>query len=589
MTYKRRPPAIEWYLFLARCLLFSVALVLDSLAPQTYARPQILYVSLIVGAGFNLVYALYLLSGTYSPFAAAISQLIDVATLLAVLYSTEQGYSPLFVFAAIPVLAGTLRFGRAVSVPTATILILGYGAKLFIPGLQAPPQTVTVLFGTTALSLLLLAAFPYRDSRIASPAAGEDHDSEAAQLSEAHTRLRTLYELTSTLSSTLSFERVFDALLATSEIGLAEPDEITSSSVRLVLLYSSQRTLYVAAARNVGDVDRSLTISDQAGLVQQTLAAAEPTIGTSVDHDPELKRFTALADARSLLCVPLRAGFDVFGVMLLASPKPDAYAEEHIELIEASCNQAVIALQNAQLYQNVEADKQRLLDTQEEIRRQLARELHDGPTQVLSAIAMRLSFAKTLVARDPERTVAELEKLERTARKTTTEIRTMLFALRPLSLEAQGLTVALQQYAGRIQETDGLEVVVDSDVDVRLSPTIEGVVFSIVEEAINNARKHARANDIRVRLRLQQDLLLAEVTDDGRGFDLAAVEKEYDQRGSLGLANMRERASLISGALTIDSRQGQGTSVTLLVPLSSADFAASQGAHWESRLHESSS
>ena len=573
MADKRRPLAIEWYLFVVRWPLFVAVLLIHSLVPLVNTKPQILYAALIIGATFNLVYLLLLVSGLYTSFVAALAQLIDIAVILAILYSTGQGNIPLFVLAAIPVVGGTLRFGQAVGFTTALILTAGYGAMTFLSFGQTPPQAILVLYGTTSLLLFLLAGAPFRHKGRTPRVTTDDHGSDTTPLSETHERLKSLYKLTATLSSTLSHERVIDALLDTSAVGLEGLDGTDPLSVRMVFLYSSEGTLHIAAARHLLEDDRDLTIGAQAGLVQQALRTAEPTIGNSATDDPELKNFASLTNVQSLLCVPLRAGFEVYGAVLLSSPKPNVYTEERVELIAAFCNQAVIALQNARLYQNVQADKQRIIDTQEDIRRQLARELHDGPTQSVSAIAMRLNFTKILVTRDPERTVAELEKLEELARRTAKEIRTMLFTLRPLALETQGLTVALEQYAGKLRETEGLAVHIDSDLDERLSPTTEGIAFSIIEEAVNNARKHAEANNIYVRLRLQQDLLVAEVEDEGRGFDLSSVDEDYDQRGSLGLTNMRERAALVSGSLTIKSEPGKGTVVTLLIPLSDADLA----------------
>jgi signal transduction histidine kinase len=95
----------------------------------------------------------------------------------------------------------------------------------------------------------------------------------------------------------------------------------------------------------------------------------------------------------------------------------------------------------------------------------------------------------------------------------------------------------------------------------------QGVVFTIMEEAINNARKHAEAAHIWVRLAVRQDLFIAQVADDGQGFDVQVVEGEYASQGSLGMLNMQERATLIGGTLDIKSEIGQGTRVTLLVPL----------------------
>jgi signal transduction histidine kinase len=115
----------------------------------------------------------------------------------------------------------------------------------------------------------------------------------------------------------------------------------------------------------------------------------------------------------------------------------------------------------------------------------------------------------------------------------------------------------------------------DQKVTIQAAPDVvedmevgkQGVVFFIVEEAVNNARKHAQADNILVRLKRKGDLLRLEVQDDGVGFDVAAVEASYDQRGSLGMVNLRERAEMVNGVLRIDSVPGKGTRVAVIIPL----------------------
>jgi signal transduction histidine kinase len=144
----------------------------------------------------------------------------------------------------------------------------------------------------------------------------------------------------------------------------------------------------------------------------------------------------------------------------------------------------------------------------------------------------------------------------------------MLFTLRPVILETQGLVAALKQYLRQLEEEAGLAIHLEApDLGGRLNIEIEGVTFSIIEEAINNAKKYAQAQNIWVRLGFEDDLFVATVEDDGQGFDVAEVLDSYDQRGSLGLINMRERAELVEGTWTIESAVGQGTKVVLIVPL----------------------
>jgi len=218
----------------------------------------------------------------------------------------------------------------------------------------------------------------------------------------------------------------------------------------------------------------------------------------------------------------------------------------------------------------LEQEKERMMEIQEEARKKLARDLHDGPTQSVAAIAMRVNFARRLMERDVSAAAEELYKIEDLARRTTKEIRHMLFTLRPLVLESQGLTAALESMAEKMRETFNQNVVLDIDKNVEdeLEIAKQGVIFAIVEEAVNNARKYAEAAHIWVRLKpIQKDIAVLEIQDDGKGFDTAAVDASYETRGSLGMINMRERTELVNGIINIASAVGKGTRIQVVIPL----------------------
>jgi len=228
------------------------------------------------------------------------------------------------------------------------------------------------------------------------------------------------------------------------------------------------------------------------------------------------------------------------------------------------------AIQNARLYQDLEQEKERLAETQEEARRKLARDLHDGPTQSVAAIAMRVNFARRLIERNPKEASEELFKIEELARKTTKEIRHMLFTLRPLVLESKGLRAALEAMAEKMQETYGQDVFieVDDNIVAQLDMGKQGVIFNIADEAVNNARKHAQAAHVWLRLKpSQRGLALLEIRDDGIGFDVEKMKSSYENRGSLGMINLKERTELINGVLQLQSKLGVGTRVQVYIPL----------------------
>jgi signal transduction histidine kinase len=218
----------------------------------------------------------------------------------------------------------------------------------------------------------------------------------------------------------------------------------------------------------------------------------------------------------------------------------------------------------------VQREKEQMIEIQQQEHKKLARDLHDGPTQSMAAIAMRLNFARRLLERDPTATGDELLKIEELARRTTKEIRHMLFTLRPLELESQGLIGALKAMAEKTHETFNQNVIVEAEENVisQLELSRQTIIFYIAEEAINNACKYAQANHIWVRMKdYDTDLVLLEVQDDGIGFDMRGIETTTEQRGSLGLRNMTERTELMSGIFRIDSSPGKGTTIRVLIPL----------------------
>jgi signal transduction histidine kinase len=306
------------------------------------------------------------------------------------------------------------------------------------------------------------------------------------------------------------------------------------------------------------------------------LSGSEPKVWGTLAGDPELDSFAVFRRCQSAIGVPLCASFESYGVVILASSIPDAFGREHVDMLSAVSSQASVALTNAHLYQDLQREKENILSIEEEARLKLARNLHDGPTQSISAIAMRLNYVRLLLDRDPERVREELFKLENIARHTTKEIRTLLFTLRPLILDTQGLKAAVEQLVERffVLEVDGKrerQLTVDleiEDVDSQLSLNTQAVAWSVVEESLNNVRKHANARNVVVKMGIQDGYFVAEIRDDGDGFDVAATMETYDQRSSYGLLGLQERASLVNGRTTIESTPRKGTQIKLVVPLS---------------------
>lgn len=390
-----------------------------------------------------------------------------------------------------------------------------------------------------------------------------------------NSRLQVIYNLIVSLSESLNYRRILDQVLDLSANILGGTDTPAERLVSAVLLFSQrdaqQASLVVGSARRWTPSDIRLVLPGNSGMLGQLLENPEPILLRGIKNDPELFRVIALRACQSFFGLPLRSGLDTYGVLLFAHPDPTYFNTERRELLEIIGHQASIAIHNAQLYQNLEDEKNHIIEIQEEARKKLARDLHDGPTQSVSAIAMRVNFARRLMERDSKAGMEELVKIEDMARRTTKEIRHMLFTLRPLVLESQGLTAALEAMAEKMLETYNQKVTICADPKLvqLLEVNKQAVIFNIAEEAVNNARKHAQAAMIYVRLsKLEEEMGLLEVEDTGVGFNLGEVDALYEKRGSLGLVNMRERAELVNGILSIDSAEGKGTRVRLVIPLS---------------------
>jgi signal transduction histidine kinase len=387
-------------------------------------------------------------------------------------------------------------------------------------------------------------------------------------------RLRAIYELTSTLTATLSYKRVLDSALDLGYTALnptADPDEpnVDERLVSAVFLFKGDE-LRIGSARRFTNADLRVQLHGNEGILKRIFDEGEAVLTTDIGYDPELGRVIALRSCTSAYCFPLRSGFNVYGAMLFAHPDPNYFSKERCGLLDIIGRQSVIAVQNARLYQDLVEEKERMVEVQEETRKKLARDLHDGPTQSVAAMAMRINLARRMMTRDVNEATSELVKIEELAHRTTKEIRHMLFTLRPLILESQGLTAALQAMAEKMRETYSQNVIINVDETLleNLEMGKQGVIFYIIEEATNNARKHANALHIWVRLRsFEAGIGLLEIEDDGLGFDVESVHKSYDKRGSLGMVNLRERTELVNGLLNIDSAPGKGTRIQVYIPL----------------------
>lgn len=209
----------------------------------------------------------------------------------------------------------------------------------------------------------------------------------------------------------------------------------------------------------------------------------------------------------------------------------------------------------------------RIIKAQEEERKRVAREIHDGPAQSMANLVLRLEVCERLLNIDASKAKGELQELKGLIRSNLQEIRRIIFDLRPMTLDDLGLIPTLRRLLGDFGEKNkiavSLEVVGE---ERRFRPPIEITVFRLIQEAIQNVRKHAMATQVRVILEYDTEAILATVKDNGRGFDKEKVFAS-GQPDSYGLVSMRERAELVNGTVEIKTAPGQGTEVVFRIPL----------------------
>ena len=296
------------------------------------------------------------------------------------------------------------------------------------------------------------------------------------------------------------------------------------------------------------------------GLLGAMLSSNVPYRTEDVRSHPRFWGWPAAhPEMTSFLGVPIVFKGDVIGAIYLtdkeAGPAFDAADEDLIVLLAAH---AAIAMENARLF-----EASRELSVVEE-RNRLARELHDSISQTLFSLALTADAAAAMVRTDPDGAVRELERVQQMSKESLVELRALIFQLRPPALEEEGLTTTLAKHLDLLSRAHGIEARLEADGIPRWDPVREGEVFRIVQEAVNNAVRHARADVVTVRLAVDGGRLIVAVVDDGVGFDPAARSLRARR---LGLTSMAERARGLDGALAIESGPGAGTTVRLEVPL----------------------
>jgi signal transduction histidine kinase len=296
------------------------------------------------------------------------------------------------------------------------------------------------------------------------------------------------------------------------------------------------------------------------GLLGAMLEAREPYRTADIHAHPRFRGWWPRAhpDMRSFLGVPIVSRGGVIGALYLTDKEgADEFSAADEKLIVLLAAHAAIAIENARLH-----ERSRELSIVEE-RNRLARELHDAVTQQLFGVVLAAQSAGELLARGDATAGEELGRVQALARGAMDELRSVVFELRPASLEAEGLEQVLRKHVEVLRRVSGRAIELRIAAPPPLRAEAAGQVFRIAQEALQNALRHAESERIEVRLEDGGGRLLLTVADDGRGFDPDAPVLRGRR---LGLTSMEERATELGGRLSVVSRPGEGTTVRLELP-----------------------
>ncbi|NLE76961.1 MAG: GAF domain-containing sensor histidine kinase, partial [Chloroflexi bacterium] len=296
---------------------------------------------------------------------------------------------------------------------------------------------------------------------------------------------------------------------------------------------------------------------------------------------PDLRQFNrsrsrALAKdkLRSLVHVPLSAKGQVLGSMCIGNRARRDYSPEDREFLNAVGDQIAVAVENARLYAEVQRKErlrgellQKVIGAQEEERKRIARELHDETSQVLTALLYEVEGAmEEGNCNDSSRQA--LERIRSLTTQTLEGLHKLIYDLRPSLLDHLGLVPAVYWLAETRLEPQGIRVTVEEGESLeRLPPEMETALFRVMQEAMTNILRHSGARNVHIGLAREDHRLHIVVQDDGIGFDMQEIVHSSDPRRGLGLLGMAERVQLFGGRLEVHSAVGEGSTLSIYVPL----------------------
>lgn len=259
--------------------------------------------------------------------------------------------------------------------------------------------------------------------------------------------------------------------------------------------------------------------------------------------------------------MPIVRGDQVIGCLCIANQQPRSFSRQERELLKGIADQAALAIDHAR---RLESEGNRAALTE---RDRLAREMHDTLAQLLGFVGFKSQAAREFLAQGQiDQAKTQLDQLTTLAQELYADTRELILGLKT-EVNSRGLVPVLSDYARHFSELSGVQTTVETDgfEDVHFAPAIEVQLIRVVQEALSNIRKHARAKNGRIRFQRKDESALVTIEDDGQGFDPSNIP--HGAWPQFGLQSMRERVESVGGKFIIESAPDKGTTVTVQIPL----------------------
>jgi signal transduction histidine kinase len=388
---------------------------------------------------------------------------------------------------------------------------------------------------------------------------------------ESRQMAETLVETSQVLASSLDVNVVLDRILE-------QVSRVVDNDVCNIMLIEGEGTQTVRS-RGYEAFDAETFIETfvfpLSGLSvrQQIIDTGKPVVVSDVRTDPQWALPAGAAWLRSYVAAPIYLGDEVIGFINVGNSRAGFYDLSHAGRLQAFGHQAALAFQNARLYEatrvnaaNLQILSRRLLDVQESERRSIARELHDEIGQALTAAKLNLQSLQKHPEASPLQ--ARLKDCADIINLALQQVRSLSLDLHPAVLDDLGLLPAVRWFVDREAQRGEFNAQVSAQsLPDRFPPEIELVGFRVVQEALTNISRHARAKNVTVEFWQKGSDLHLLIRDDGIGFDKESAFQRVMKSDSLGLLSMQERIALIHGHFEINSAPGQGTEIHARIPL----------------------